>query len=181
MRKYYNTSQIVIILIITFFLASCFSVKPSSTKSGKKLYETFYLGEGGSLYFIKPIKFFGENSEMLLDFTFNSNVHDTSMSIVNGSFINKSLVGKVDSITFHSKVDVAIKEVKEIFNERNSANQFISRFTFKLKTKDLIQLFQDGFSHEIFIKNEVFKSFPSKKSKRKINKLNEYLFIFYKK
>ena len=66
-----RTITTFLILIVLFLNPSCYSVKPGVTKSGKNLYETFFLGEEGKQFFIKPLRFNnGEGGVIMIDFTF---------------------------------------------------------------------------------------------------------------
>src|SRR5690606_36572025 len=72
MKSYLDTNQTgrfdsLVSLAATFavpflLLCSCVSVKPSTTKSGKKYFETFYV-ENGTQYFIKPLALSGLGSD----------------------------------------------------------------------------------------------------------------------
>ena len=70
-------------VLIALFIIGCIGVKPGSEPGGKKLFETFYAGEQGSQYFIKPLVLKNATKEKLtIDFSFRYKTEVKDSAIV---------------------------------------------------------------------------------------------------
>src|SRR5690554_5427078 len=79
-----GTSIAILVLTVLASIPSCYSIKPGATQSGGKLYESFYLGEEGRQYFIKPLKFSGSDGRyIMIDFTFRRGGGSSPPAIAN--------------------------------------------------------------------------------------------------
>ena len=78
-----------VIIFVSVALSSCFSVKPTSQKSSKKLVETFYVGIEGTQYFIKPLTYQVEDSKEELEidciFRYKTKLSDSDSASINFS------------------------------------------------------------------------------------------------
>ncbi len=79
--------KLIITVCISLLLASCFSIKPQVSKTGKNLWEDFFVSPGVMQYFIKPLSFNNKEYNLDIDFTFR-NVSDSV--IVNYSIYSNS-------------------------------------------------------------------------------------------
>lgn len=75
---------------VSVLLASCFSIKPQASKTGKHLWEDFYVSPGVMQYFIKPLVFKNNDRNIDIDFTFR-NISDSVT-------VNYSIYSKADYI-----------------------------------------------------------------------------------
>jgi len=173
-------STIALFLILSFFSIGCFSLKPSSTKSGKKLFETFFVGEHGTQYFIKPLLLLNEdtNEKLLIDITFRFKDKIKDSAIVNFSIESKSIYKHIDSLEFlNSDVKFKNKNVKLLFNEKKK-KEFISRFTTKLSLMEIKILFEkEDWNLVLNDSSNELKFTPSKKTKKSITILRDNLFV----
>lgn len=169
-------------LSFLIFTTSCLSLKPTSVKSGKNLFETFYIGEDGTQYFIKPLTFINKQNkeDLQIDFTFRHKDKIKDSVIVNFSIIGSNIIKNTDSISFYSKTDaIKTNNVKLLFNEKRNKS-FVSRFTTKILFIDFINMFKND-TWEIVLYDNENNSFylPERKTKKRIKKLQEKLFIIF--
>lgn len=167
-------------LAMVVLLCGCFSVKPSTNKSGKKYFETFYVGVDGSQYFIKPVRLFSDtkNQEVLLDMTFRYKDEIKDSAVVNFSVTSTTLIKSIDSLKLTNKVtNISTSEINLLFNEKNKTG-FTSRFTTTLLLSKIKDMFDEN-SWQLTLQNdELTTSFkPSKKAAKAIIALKDKVFI----
>ena len=144
------------------------------------LYESFYTGDAGTQYFIKPITFKNSNSEeLIIDiiFRFNQSITNEDTARINFSIKSNSLVKEVDSLTLANK-QISFKgdDIERLFMERDN-RQYLSRFSSSAPLGPLSKLFiSDQWTIEAFYENKKSSFFPTSPTQRKIRKLNYNLF-----
>ncbi len=156
--------------------SSCMSVKPSATKGKSNNFETFYVGNEDTQYFIKPLTFKEENTdnELLVDFTFKYKTEIKDSTIVNFSIKSSYILKSIDSLKFSNRnVDINSSVVNLIFNEKNS-NGFTSRFTLK-KIKDLFD--NDEWTIHVITNTSDKKYIPERKTKKTIVAIKDEVFV----
>lgn len=166
-------------LIITF--SACFSVKQSTSRSGKKFYETFFVGDEGNQYFLKPV--FLENNKskekIAIDFTFRYKDEVKDSGIINFSVYSPSLYSVIDSINFKNEI-ILIKsnKVTTLYKEKNNKG-FHTRLTTKIPMMELNKIFSNNnWELNIYNKSTGGATFiPTKKSKKIIKNLYNNVFI----
>lgn len=169
------------ILCALVIFSSCFSVKPGATKSGGKLYETFFVGEEGTQYFIKPLKFTNEHSEFLkLDITCRYKTEIKDSAIVNISFLSNELFKSIDSLKiYNGEHATLINELNLLFAER-SKDMYSIRFSTKVNLADIKILFSRNDWGLIPYRNGESSLYtPQKATKKKIDKLNYEVFELF--
>ena len=179
--KSFTLIKKVFVFGILIILSSCFSIKSEAVKSGKKLYETFFVGEAGTQYFIKPLMFSNKNNEeLLLDITFRYKNEIKDSAVVNVSFLSEEVFKEVDSLKINNEANsIIIKKLKYIFSERNK-EIYNCRFLFKVDLFHINTIFDSSNWHLILYKNEgISKYTPSKATKKKIDKLNYEIFALF--
>jgi hypothetical protein len=170
-------STINIIVIIAVFSA-CMSVKPGISGSSGRLYETFFVGEAGTQYFIKPITFTNQSKETIeMDFTFRFRDEIKDSAIVNSSIISNNLLRTVDSITINNKsTQFTMHNVNRLMMERKK-KKYESRFSSKMELSQIKELFaQTGWEITIFSESQAFTFNPPSKTSRTIQNLNHNIF-----
>ncbi|MCC6726639.1 MAG: hypothetical protein IT258_19210, partial [Saprospiraceae bacterium] len=102
-----------LLLLLFIPLLSCFSLKPGGVKSGKRLFETFYVGTDGTQYFIKPLEFTADNKEVLkLDVTFRQKDISEDSATVNISFYGAENFKTADSLVIKNTTEtLALKNL----------------------------------------------------------------------
>jgi hypothetical protein len=179
--KFFYILQIKIIyfILLSLFCSSCLSIKPSKTKSGKNYFETFYVGEQGTQYFIKPISFVNKKSdeELILDFTFRYKNKIKDSSIINFSIKSANIYKSIDSLKILNKnIEIKNNKVMLLFNEKKS-DGFISRHTTKVNLLEVKELFNNGdWKVIIYNQNQIREYIPEKKTIKIINIMKDKIF-----
>jgi len=171
-----------ICLVVLFSLTGCLSIKPGGKKSGKSYFETFYVGEGGTQYFIKPIVFSSikKSEKINFDFTFKYKNEVKDSANVNFSILSNNMFKNIDSLTFKNTThNFVIKDFKLLFNERNS-KLFDSRFSTKISLKDLNKMFNSAdWVIDVFKENVHYTYTTEKRTKKVIEKLQDKIFVLF--
>lgn len=176
-----NVFRCLSILTLTIFLSSCKGIKPGSNKSGKKLFETFFVGDEGIQYFIKPLTFVDSlDQELILDATFRYKDQIKDSSTVNFSLLKKDIFKGIDSLFLVNEVSsVRIREVGFLFTERKK-DLIVSRFTSKVSLHDLNQLFKNPkWSVIIFKDGFGYRYKSSKSAEQKIERIKYEVFDLF--
>ena len=166
--------KIAILLFISFFVQNCHLLVTNN-----KLFESFYVGNGKTNYFIKSLKFKGpEKSKLFMDLTLNVAKENDNAVIINFSIINIKETITVDSMFINSDTNlVSLNMLHLLFLEKNK-NQVLSRYTSKIDLQEALNLFKNSewnvTTHSNGVKH-IFKN--THKTMRKIDYLNEYLFM----
>ena len=166
--------KIAILLFISFFLQNCYLSVANS-----KLFESFYIGNGKTNYFIKSLKFKGsEKSKLFMDFTLNMVKENDNAVTINFSIINKEETITVDSMFINSYNELVIlNRLYLLFLEKNK-NRVLSRYTSKIDLQEAFNLFKNNKWNVTIYSNGlkyIFKN--THKTMRKIEYINEHLFI----
>ena len=143
------------IIFCLFFISSVTSVF-----SQKNLIKSFFRGDNGIQYFIKPIVYQTTNKEKLLvDFTLNV-INDSVVKIISNFSSLKNNMKKliIGSSTY---------EVIKLFDDYET-KKIYSRYTFDLKFRDFKKLF---LLEPIIINSN--KYFLKKSFRKRINLVNE--------
>lgn len=180
--RYYNDSHFKLILLILLLLmfSGCLSIKPTTTRSGKKYFETFYVGEQGTQYFIKPILFKDEesNEDLFLDITFRYRNEIKDSAIINISIKSSIIYKTIDSLKLSNK-DIQIKssELKLLFNEKNK-KEFTSRYSTKFSLNKIKEIFSnDAWEIIIYNQRKIITYQPHRKTNKAINAVKDKVFV----
>jgi len=169
--------NVFIMIAAILIFSSCMGAKSGARKSGASLYETFFVGSEGILYFIKPLSFVGtDNDELLADFTFRYKDQIKDSVVCNFSIISNEKRKMVDEVLLTAN-DMSLKceNIILLFNDKKG-NQFISRFSGQLLFADFIKLFNTG-NFNIEVDNKVYKM--SSKTQQSVEKLKEKVFVLF--
>jgi len=176
-----KNNQITKIITIAFICiciaglsSSCLRIKPNGTKSAKKYFETFFVGEDGSQYFIKPFEFTNDNGEkVLLDITFRYKDVVKDSTKLTFTYNSKDLIKKIDSLSIsNSSMSIQTNSIDLMFNERDKA-LIQSRFSSKVLLKDLVRLFdKSNWEIELLSSDKTYTVRSNKKSDKIIEALD---------
>lgn len=177
-----NRFYIYVGFVIMAILASCRGIKPGGATAGNKLYETFFVGEEGSQYFIKPIALKNENKErLLMDFTFRYKDDVKDSTLVNFTIVSQDNIKSIDQIVLENGV-VSTKsdKVALLFIKREN-DGFHGRFTCKVSLTEISELYSNSNWKISAISGQDSKIFyASSKSQKKIEALNYNVFQVFK-
>jgi hypothetical protein len=177
-------SHIGVFLITSSFaigfliVSSCSTMKINAVKSGKSLYETFYVGEEGTQYFIKVLEFENNSKQYSeFDFTFRYQNKTEDSAILNISVFAPHIFRNLDSLRLsNNKFVYVIENINHLFTDRNK-NMFKSRFSTTISLTALKNLFlHDNWALQLYSNNEKVGYSTPAKTRKKINKLNYAIF-----
>ncbi len=163
---------------IVLSLTACMGVRPAAQKAGKKLYETFYVGEEGTQYFIKSLTFDNiRKGEIELDMTFRSNKQTADSAILNISVFGDEVLKAADSLQItNSTSKLVVRELKYMFADRKK-DEFHSRFSTKVSLDELALLFEnENWNITLYHDNEKSEYIAKSNTKKKINRVNLEVF-----
>jgi hypothetical protein len=154
-------------------------MKPGSTKSGKALFSTFFVGQAGTQYFVKPLEFEAEesNEAMDLDITFRYKKEIEGAAVVNMSFFLDKKIKEIDSLLIsNGEKQLCIDSLNFMFAERMD-DQYKCRFSSSCSLNTLVSLFEDEeWEIKRYNKGESYSYLVSKKTSKKLKKLDYELF-----
>jgi len=164
-----------ILLLITF---GCSGIKPTSSKANSKYYETFYVGDDGLQYFIKPLVFTAsKNEQILMDFTFRYKKGVNSIATINFTQFSQVNLQQIDGVEINCIVKSVLAErVSHMFTGKEK-DGVSSRFTFQIPLHDLKALFSDV-SWSVVISSENFEQYykPEDKTQKIMRGLKSQIF-----
>jgi hypothetical protein len=178
----FKTSQFkfVSFILISLTFSGCLSIKPSTTKSGKNYFETFFVGEEGTQYFIKPILFKDEksNEDLILDITFRYRNEIKDSAIVNISIKSSIIYKTIDSLKLSNKIiEIKSNKIELLFNEKNKTG-FTSRYSTKFSLKEIKEMFNnDAWEVIIYNQNKISKYKPHRKTIKAISTVRDRVFV----
>lgn len=141
-QRAFPTGLLAVLSVVLLF-SSCFSVRPSGTRSGSKVFETFYIGELGTQYFIKPLRFRHGKEELKADFTFRYLDGIRDSVTVNVSMYRPSILRQMDSLSFQvGPRGTVIHQPALLFTEKQG-KFFHTRFSGRMALQDLYDLFME--------------------------------------
>lgn len=123
-------------------LMACGGINRSGAHAGGNLIKTFYAGDLGVQYFVKPLRFDDEEATLLADFTYRLNTEIPDTAVINYSVFHKETIQGSDSLGFsHPDGEVVAHPVKLLFKEQKG-NWFVSRFSTELPVDELSKIFE---------------------------------------
>lgn len=179
--RYLPIGYIALALSFITSLQSCVNIKPGAVKSGKSLYATFFVGEEGTQYFIKPLEFSGNDGDKaIMDMTFRYKDAVKDSAIVNISFVGNHTLKKADSITITSvNFSVPLRNITFMFNESKD-KIYISRFSTKCALADVKSLFEGSHWKIQLYKNNVMAEYSTPKATgKKVETLSKSVFALF--
>lgn len=176
-----NIFHLFTFTFLLFLITSCGGIKLSGAKSASSLYETFYVGEAGIQYFIKPLRFESvEKSSIETDFTFRvkKEIQPTDSVTVNFSLHSSKIIKNIDSLVIYSNGKRCILPYKEYIYTEKKGDSFVSRFSTKGELSSLETVLKNSdWKVLLYITNKESETFnTTKKTQNKITKINDNLF-----
>lgn len=161
-------------LFIVLLFNSCFSIKPATTKTGKNLWEEFFVSPGVIQYFIKPLSFQNNEDLFKVDFTFRNGSDSVT---VNFTLEEQNSITSPDRIYFLTNNDsVKIRSTQTLLNEKSS-KKFKLRKTGKISFVEFKQMLaEDKWIVSLLLDSETKKYYPTNKTTRHLQLLKNNLF-----
>ena len=168
------------VCLVALLATGCIGIKRGGTRPGHKLYETFFVGEEGTQYFIKPLAFDSENGEATLDITFRYKTEIRDSATINISFVDDKIHKSADSIVLRTGTNrIELHAGKLLFNDKVKGG-YASRFTTKALLADIVSLFkQDDWTVSLYSAGSAHHFRAGNKTRKKISKLQENVFALF--
>jgi len=162
-----------LLLIVFFCSTSCISIRKGSTKGAELDYESFFINDSTTQYFIKPLDFIGDK-QFSCDFTFRRSGSVNSETTMNFSCFS----------TFNQPIDTVylitssnrylIINSKLLYKERIEKS-FHYRYSTTISFGQLKEFFQSP-QQGVLIDQSYLKMKPA--TRKKINRIKTNLFEF---
>lgn len=162
------------LLSISLIANACFTIKPAATKTGKNLWEEFYVAQGVIQYFIKPLTFKSNSGDIIVDFTFRTN---SDSATVNFNIIDTNPIAIPTQVSFFKDEHLCtISSRKTLLSEKKNKT-FKLRQTGKIAQNDLIRLFGSNNCIISVTNNSATKDYqPAKRTEKYVVRLKSNLF-----
>jgi len=173
-------TNLITLSLLLLLLGGCSSMKPTTGGKANGGYETFFVGEAGTQYFIKPMSFEGAASkaELLLDITFRYKDEIKDSAELHLSIISPDIYKTLQGVQLSTETGFASSEEISLMLNETTKKAFLSRFSAKVSLKDLHQTFS-GEQWNMMVKTDngemVFT--PTKKTQKSLINIRNKVFI----
>lgn len=166
-------NRLFFICSISLLLSSCGGIKVAGGGSNvSKLYEVFYIQNGVTQYFVKPLKFKNDGIKFTADFTLRNDVTPEKNIVCNFSLYSPEPIKNVEKVTITTgQSTMELFDLEKVFIEKQK-NGYHLRYTSKMKFSDFSMLTKTN-SSTFKVDNVIFES--PKKVVKKLNKVDEYV------
>ena len=169
-----------VLIALLFGITGCLSSKPSGGTKAKNYFETFYVGQEGTQYYIKPLNFSSKDGKekLFADLTFRYKDKVQDSAIVNFSIKGPNLYKSLSKMAIsNGKTEFNGGKIDLLFNEKDK-DVFESRFSSKVSLIELKELFEkdawtmtiEGDQGQILFKAD-------NKAEKAIDALNNKVFV----
>ena len=157
---------------------SCGVLKPQSSGTSGKYFETFFTGESGTQYFIKPLSFSNpEKSQLEMDFTFRVRNIGHDSAIVNFTISHPAQVRQCDSLLISNPQFGATTSPFLLLFSSRSKDLIKSRFRGKIPLSALKTLFENpNWTLFVYSPQGSFQFKPSSKTSKRIESVHYSVF-----
>ena len=174
----------LLLISLSISLNSCLGVKPATSGGGKKYFESYYVGDEGNQYFIKPLVLVSEYKEekATLDISFRSKESLQGTAQVNFSvYMPEAVHSLKDAYLYVNDTSFELSDIKLLFVEKEK-NGFQSRFSTTVPAEKLRSIFNTSDWQLVIIKEKgkTYKFDTASSSKKRIEAINTNLFTIFK-
>jgi hypothetical protein len=174
----------LLLISLSISLNSCLGVKPATSGGGKKYFESYYAGDEGNQYFIKPLVLVSEYKEAkaTLDISFRSKESLQGTAQVNFSvYMPEAVHSLKDAYLYVNDTSFELSDIKLLFAEKEK-NGFQSRFSTTVPAEKLRSIFNTSDWQLVIIKEKgkTYKFDTASLSKKRIEAINTNLFTIFK-
>lgn len=176
--KIYFRISVLLNIVLVISLSGCGTLKPQAGKSSGKHFETFFTGESGTQYFIKPLRFEAQDDGYLYaDFTFRSKQINQDSAILNFTISQSVQIKQCDSLRLeHPQFGTTSAPFTFMFSSR-SKNLINNRFSGKLPVDLLKTLFENPeWTLTVYSPQGNFTFKPSTKTSKRIASVHYSVF-----
>jgi|GEM_PF-1005193 len=174
----FSVCTIILFFIVSFIFFGCYLIRPGTSGSAKPLYETFYVGNEGIQYFIKPLKFKGEKYENIyIDIVFRHKDEFKDSATINISIFTQDPFLGLNKIDFENdSILVNSSDIKILFTEKHDKGNHL-RVAVKIPTISLNNLFKNiSWKINVFKNSSKYEFITDKSVRNDLSKLREAIF-----
>lgn len=173
-------TKLISLFVLSLLINGC-SIFGGGNKV-EKLTQTFFVGESGTQYYIKPLEFESDSEgDLSLDITlrYKDEIKDTAT--INFTLLNESVIKKLDYIKLTNDSETySTDDITLLFAERKD-DDFKSRFSFRIPMADLDKLMMNADWNLSFTSAKKEYSYaPTSSTKEKLKILNDDLFVIFR-
>lgn len=140
----------ILVLFSVFTLSSCY----------QDIYKAYYVGDGGSMYFIFPVVYESDKRSGKIEFDYTiSELKDTVRVNFNVVSMKSEKVESMNYLIDNQRIEL-VKLERILFDKRR--NWFITRYTSSITTKEMKMILEHPKSLVQFNNDDLFS--PSKKA-----------------
>ncbi len=164
----------VSILFFLLNLSSCGMMMMGGKKEKFSVYEEYYINEGITQYFVKPLIFKSKDYKFTIDYTFRDSI-TTSFVTANSSLFSDQPIKTIDSIIIliDNSKKVKVKNNKKLFIDMKKKYQI--RHSGNISYNELKTFFSGTvFEVNVFTNNSNIILFPSKQTLKSIRLFNTH-------
>lgn len=169
------------IYVTGLFICALF-FNPHMARAGKKLFETYYLGDRGTMYFIKPLYFESVpgGKQLSLDLTIKYRDLAKDSATLNLSTFDKEVHKGMDSLRIdNGGTVVVLNRITPLFTEKKGKN-FECRLSMQLPLAQLKALFeQKHWTITVFRAGTSVTYSDAGKTSVKIDQLRQNVFAIF--
>lgn len=147
-----------------------------------KMVQTFYVGDAGTQYYVRPIQLSTEKDEnMLMDITFRYKDEIKDSATINFTLISEELFKKIESIQINnSSHNFVSKELTLLYAEREGDN-FKARFSYQCPMTNLDTLIRNpNWVVTIMNNSKEYQYLASSEAKTVLKTLDDDLFVIFR-
>lgn len=135
------TPKLLLLAMVVIVCGGCISsVSMKATKTGKHLFETFFVGEDGTQYFVKPLEFNNETEQLLVDFTFRYRNEIKDSVALTFSIQGDQAIKKITELSLKgASKQINSSNIVLLYNSKTKKG-YSSRFSTKIPLLDFYQI-----------------------------------------
>jgi len=173
-------NRLLIITLLSLTLNSC-SIFGGRTDV-KDLTKTFFVGEEGTQYYIKPLAFeTEEGDELLMDVTFRYKDEIKDSAVINFTIVLEQLVKSLGIVTISNSTTTYVVDEYELLFAEKDGDDFKSRFSIKIPMFEFDKLMKNpNWIFTLDQDDSRYRYFTTSSTAENLNILNDDLFVIFR-
>lgn len=172
--------NILFVVLISTIISGCSLF--GGRNSVNDLTQTFFVGDEGTQYFVKPLTFESDDgNELLMDITFRYKDEIKDSAVINFTIETDVLVKNPDLITISNNQDNFVTDKYELLFAEKEDKDFKSRFSIKIPMISLDKLIKNqNWVFTVDQGNLNFRYFSASSTEDALKILNDDLFVIFR-
>lgn len=174
-KTMYKLRHFSFLIASVLLTAACAGTKQKARKGNAQCFESFYINDSTMQYFIKPITFNSNDKQIIIDFTFRKSGNTFSKVTTNFTYLTEAKADLTNLYIACDSVTYKADNKKPLYKERNKKT-IKYRYSTIFDYEAIRQSFLCGNLYLIVNSDIIFS--PTRRSVKRIEKLNTYIFDF---